>query len=797
MDRPDAFDSISISLASPDAVRRASCGEVLKPETINYRTYLSEPGGLFCMRIFGPEVDWECACGKYRGPRFAGTVCDRCGVELAPASVRRRRMGHVQLVVPAVHPWFIRGSCPIGTLLGIPDESLERVVYYQDYLVLDPGATGLAPMQLLGEEELLEARDRFGDAFECDMGARAIRTALSRLPRRDGPDPAWTVLEAIPVVPPDLRPLVLLRSGNFATSDLNDLYRRLVNRNNRIRRLFELNAPEVILRNESRMLQQAVDALLDNARCRRPVLGSTNAPLKSLTDMLTGKQGRFRENLLAKRVDFSAHSFAVPCPDLEIHRCGLPRRIAIELFRPFVVRHLLSTGGAGTSGEAEAAVQARRPEALEALERVVSGHPVVLAFAERTDRARLLAFDPLLVDGAAIRVPPAVWSAVGADEVAVHLPLSIEAQVEAWTLLLASRASIDAATGRPLFVPSGEVLLGLHHLTAPGETPPDGVRAFSSVAEVLLALDAGAALPGDPIEIDAASILERRPVRTDGSTRIRTTVGRVLLNDALPRGVAFVDETLDAAGVGRLLDEARRRLGPAAVGPLLGDLSVLGFEVAARSGLSIGKDDLPIPTGRDDLLEATRRRVRELDPALDRRERSWRADEAWAEAARAVAGAALANLPPGSPLGRIHASGAADAAPLLGASRPDAGAPIASTLREGLGSHEWYRTVRGGRRRQLDGSGRDEEVVWQLLAALEDVVVAERDCGSTEGVVCRSLLGRTVLVDVVDPRTAVVMNSQIFVAFPDGDHWSLIPLAHLSAVEPIAKVRKKRNKSDT
>src|SRR3954463_4624083 len=511
-DRINDYGAVKIGLASPYDIRSWSFGEVKKPETINYRTYRPEKDGLFCERIFGPEKDWECACGKYRGMKYKGMICDRCGVKVTHSRVRRKRMGHIELAAPVVHIWFFKAMpSRLGTLLDMKTTSLEKIIYFQDYVVVDPGQTKLKERQLLTEDEYRRAVEEYGpDAFEADMGAEAIKKLLEKLNlvevsadlreklqkenekgdkaskarqkdyvkrlkiieslRDSSNKPEWMVLECIPVIPPDLRPLVLLDSGNFATSDLNDLYRRIINRNNRLKKLVDLNAPEVIIRNEKRMLQQAVDALFDNNRCKRPVLGSSNRPLKSLTDMIKGKQGRFRENLLGKRVDYSARSVIVVGPDLKLHQCGLPKKIALELFQPFIIRRLKEQGYADTIKSAKKILERKDDEVWDVLEEVIKGHPVLLNRAPTLHRMGIQAFYPVLVEGDAIKLHPLVCAGFNADfdgdQMAVHLPLSLEAQIEAAMLMISTNNIFSPANGHPIITPSQDIVMGCYYLTA-------------------------------------------------------------------------------------------------------------------------------------------------------------------------------------------------------------------------------------------------------------------------------------------------------------------------------------------
>ena len=529
--RVNDYGSVTIGLASPEDIRSWSYGEVKKPETINYRTYRPERDGLFCERIFGPEKDWECFCGKYKGIKHKGIVCDKCGVMITHSRVRRKRMGHINLAAPVAHIWFFKAMpSRLGNLLGIKVANLERAIYFQDYLVVEPGDTPLEEYQLLTEDEYRQAVAKYGSDFEADMGAEAIRKILRKLDLqslseelreellstrskqrmkdiikrlrtvemlRDSENhPEWIVLDVVPVIPPDLRPLVLLDSGNFATSDLNDLYRRLINRNNRLKKLLDLNAPEVIIRNEKRMLQQSVDALFDNGRCRRPVLGSSNRPLKSLTDMIKGKQGRFRENLLGKRVDYSARSVIVVGPELRLHQCGLPKKVALELFQPFIIRRLKDLGLADTIKSAKRMLERRDEEVWDILEEVTRDHPVMLNRAPTLHRMGIQAFEPVLIEGNAIRLHPLVCGGFNADfdgdQMAVHLPLSYEAQIEASTLMLASNNIFSPAHGGPIISPSQDMVLGLFYLTMnPRGAFAKDPKRFASLGELFLAYGHG------------------------------------------------------------------------------------------------------------------------------------------------------------------------------------------------------------------------------------------------------------------------------------------------------------------
>src|SRR5437588_1006241 len=610
-DRINDYGAVRISLASPHDIRSWSFGEVKKPETINYRPDRPEKDGLFCERIFGPEKDWECACGKYRGMKYKGMICDRCGVKVTHSRVRRKRMGHIELAAPVVHIWFFKAMpSRLGTLLDMKTTSLEKIIYFQDYAVVDPGESPLKERQLLTEEEFRKAREAYGETVEADMGAEAVKRLLEGLnlvdlsaelrkrledeSKKDKPSKQklrdlvkrlkvvealrdsglggpqnkaeWMVLECIPVIPPDLRPLVLLDSGNFATSDLNDLYRRIINRNNRLKKLVDLNAPEVIIRNEKRMLQQSVDALFDNNRCKRPVLGSSNRPLKSLTDMIKGKQGRFRENLLGKRVDYSARSVIVVGPELKLHQCGLPKKIALELFQPFIIRRLNELGHADTIKSAKKMLERKADEVWDILEEVIKNHPVMLNRAPTLHRMGIQAFEPVLIEGNAIRIHPLVCKGFNADfdgdQMAVHLPLSIEAQVEATVLMMSTNNIFSPANGQPIISPSQDIVMGCYYLTAtrgePGEVSEAGDgMVFSNSAEAFLAYAQKKVgvharirvrLPRGKKVIGEVRY-EKDKIRIDDIPRnpnmlVSTTVGRVLFNDILKPELAFYDLSL-------------------------------------------------------------------------------------------------------------------------------------------------------------------------------------------------------------------------------------------------------------
>jgi DNA-directed RNA polymerase subunit beta' len=684
-DRINDYGSVRIQLASPNDIRSWSFGEVKKPETINYRTYRAEKDGLFCERIFGPERDWECSCGKYKGTKYKGIICDRCGVKVTHSRVRRKRMGHINLAAPIVHIWFFKAlPSRLGSLLDMKTSDIEKIVYFQDYVVTDPGKTPLKKKQLLTEDEYRAAYEKYADEFEALMGAEAIKKLLGLLDlnsetlkvrmdiektnskqkikdltkrlkmieaiRGSENKSEWMVMDVIPVIPPDLRPLVLLESGNFATSDLNDLYRRIINRNNRLKKLVDLNAPEVIIRNEKRMLQQAVDALFDNGRCRRPVLGSSNRPLKSLTDMIKGKQGRFRENLLGKRVDYSARSVIVVGPELKLHQCGLPKKIALELYQPFIIRRLKEHGLADTIKSAKKMLERRDPEVWDILEECIYQHPVLLNRAPTLHRMGIQAFEPVLVEGNAIKIHPLVCKGFNADfdgdQMAVHLPLSIEAQTEAHVLMLAPNNIFSPANGSPIITPSQDIVLGTFYITSDRDGDKGEFMLFHSVPEALMAFDLGKiamhtrifvrlsnrtqVVPDDksnavPISDVAWKHLEEQRKRKDAnyvpiqrpakfhSNVILTTVGRCMFNDILPKAMAFYNYALTAKGSSRVIADTYAVLGRPATIKLLDDMKSLGFKRSTLAALSFGITDIRSPDTKAAILEAGQKQADKIE----------------------------------------------------------------------------------------------------------------------------------------------------------------------------------------
>jgi DNA-directed RNA polymerase subunit beta' len=822
-DRINDYGAVRISLASPHDIRSWSFGEVKKPETINYRTYRPEKDGLFCERIFGPEKDWECACGKYRGMKYKGMICDRCGVKVTHSRVRRKRMGHIELAAPVVHIWFFKAMpSRLGTLLDMKTTSLEKIIYFQDYVVIDPGDSPLKPRQLLTEEDFRKAREQYGNTFEADMGAEAVKKLLEKLnlvelsqelrdelmalAKKEKPSrqkqrdltkrlkvvealrdssnkPEWMVLECIPVIPPDLRPLVLLDSGNFATSDLNDLYRRIINRNNRLKKLVDLNAPEVIIRNEKRMLQQSVDALFDNNRCKRPVLGSSNRPLKSLTDMIKGKQGRFRENLLGKRVDYSARSVIVVGPELKLHQCGLPKKIALELFQPFIIRRLKELGHADTIKSAKKMLERKADEVWDILEEVIKNHPVLLNRAPTLHRMGIQAFEPVLIEGNAIRIHPLVCKGFNADfdgdQMAVHLPLSIEAQVEATVLMMSTNNIFSPANGQPIISPSQDIVMGCYYLTAtrgePGESGEAGEgTVFSSTAEVFLAyaqkkIGVHARIQVRlPIEKRIVSEVryEKDKVRVDEVPRkpnglVHTTVGRVLFNDILNPRMAYYDLPLSGKYLSRIIADCYQSLGRRETIDLLDRMKDLGFRESTRSGLSFATDDLKTPANKEAVIKETEKEVEKIQKQYQRGiitegERYNKVIDLWTHARDEITKQMMHDLANDMREGRSYLnpiylmahSGARGGveqirqlAGMRGLMAKPSGqiieTPIKANFREGLSVLEYFSSTHGARKGLADTALKTADsgyLTRKLADVAQNVVITTHDCGTTQGI---------------------------------------------------------------
>jgi len=837
-DRINDYASVKISLARPHDIRSWSFGEVKKPETINYRTYRPEKDGLFCERIFGPEKDWECSCGKYRGMKYKGMICDRCGVKITHSRVRRKRMGHIELAAPVVHIWFFKAMpSRLGTLLAMKTTSLEKIIYFQDYVVTDPGDTPLKMQQLLTEEEYRAAREQYPEgAFKADMGAEAIRKLLVNLDLvelskelrselaetgskqrkkdlinrlkiveaiRDSDNrPEWMVLDVIPVIPPDLRPLVLLDSGNFATSALNDLYRRIINRNNRLKKLVDLNAPEVIIRNEKRMLQQSVDALFDNNRCKRPVLGSSNRPLKSLTDMIKGKQGRFRENLLGKRVDYSARSVIVVGPTLRLHQCGLPKKIALELYQPFIIRRLKELGHADTIKSAKKMLERKDEEVWDILEEVIYNRPVLLNRAPTLHRMGIQAFEPTLVEGNAIKLHPLVCKGFNADfdgdQMAVHLPLSLEAQVEAHTLLMATNNIFSPANGSPIISPSQDVVMGCYYLTqALPDRKGEGMQ-FSSVAEVELAYSLGVVDTHAQIKVRLPA---NRPVKSHRPPApgkpVDTTVGRVLFNDVLPEGMPFYNTPMRSADLAGVISDCYAILGRRATIDLLDTMNQIGFRKSTLSGLSFATDDLITPPTKSKIVANAEKAVMRIlklyqKGVITEGERYNQVLDAWTHARERITTEMMSVLEndrrwPGyvNPIFLMAHSGARGGveqirqlAGMRGLMAKPSGkiieTPIKANFREGLNVLEYFSSTHGARKGLADTALKTADsgyLTRKLADVAQNVVVTMDDCGTTQGItkgviyrgekvevrLADSIYGRVSRANIVNPITDEVI----------------------------------------
>jgi len=696
----DEFSSVSIQLASPEDIRGWSYGEVKKPETINYRTYRAEKDGLFCERIFGPERDWECFCGKYKGMKHKGIICDRCGVKVTHSRERRKRMGHINLAAPIVHIWFFKAMpSRLGNLLAMKTTELEKIIYFQEYVVIDPGpaaAEGVRAKDLVTEDKYRRLKDTYGDAVEAGMGAEAIRELLKQLDLaelskelrvelvesgskqrkanivkqlklieaiKDSPnDPEWLVMDVVPVIPPDLRPLVLLESGNFATSDLNDLYRRVINRNNRLKKLMDLHAPEVIIRNEKRMLQQAVDSLFDNDRTKRPVLGSSNRPLKSLTDMIKGKQGRFRENLLGKRVDYSARSVIVVGPELKLHQVGLPKKIALELFQPFIIRRLKELGYVDTIKSAKKMLERKDEEVWDILDEVIHEHPVLLNRAPTLHRMGIQAFEPVLVEGNAIRIHPLVCEAFNADfdgdQMAVHLPLSFEAQAEASILMMSTNNIFSPADGEPIIRPSLDMVLGNYYLTYMSGQPSEATKIFSDPTEALFALEEGRVHLQQPIQVrlpqGTVVITESDRSELPPPHRLVTTAGRIKFNDMAKVDRNFYNYAMGKKAIGSMINDCHRLLGRAETIRLLDDLKDQGFREATLAGVSISAEDLQMPPDKQAIIDEAQVAVEKVQKhytsgLITDSERHHQITETWTHATNSVADRVMQELKANSP----------------------------------------------------------------------------------------------------------------------------------------------------
>ena len=833
----NAFDSIKIGLASPEQIREWSYGEVKKPETINYRTLKPERDGLFCERIFGPTKDWECHCGKYKRIRYKGKICDRCGVEVTRAKVRRERMGHIELAAPVSHIWYFKGiPSRIGLMLDLSPRLLEKVLYFAAYIVTDPGMTPLEEKQLLSEKEYRDMRERYEDEFKASMGAEAIQELLAKIDldalsaqlhdemenasgqkrmrllkrlevveafRVSGNRPEWMIMDVIPVIPPDIRPMVQLDGGRFATSDLNDLYRRVINRNNRLKRLLELGAPDIIVRNEKRMLQEAVDALIDNGRRGRPVTGPNNRPLKSLSDMLKGKQDRFRQNLLGKRVDYSGRSVIVVGPELKMYQCGLPKEMALELFKPFVMKDLVEKGIANNIKSARKMVERTRTEVWDSLEYVIKGHPVMLNRAPTLHRLGIQAFEPVLVEGRAIKLHPLVCTAFNADfdgdQMAVHVPLSVEAQREARMLMLASGNLLKPADGKPVTVPTQDMVLGSYYLTMVNEGDKGEGKVFRDENEAIMAYQDGVITLQAPIKV-------RRTLEVNGQVRsklVDTTAGRIIFNTPIPQDLGFVDRSAEDSlfeyevsflvnkkKLGQIIDRCIHTHGTAVTAEMLDRIKAQGYKYSTKAAITVAVSDAVIPPQKAELLQSAEEQITKVTKQYNKglisnEERYASVIKIWSKTTEDVAGALQANLDPRNPIFMMADSGARGSmaqirqlAGMRGLIANTSGKtieiPIRANYREGLNILEYFIAGKGARKGLADTALRTADsgyLTRRLVDVSQDVIIREDDCGATQGIMvsdiregnemieklAERLEGRFAVHDIVHPETGEVL----------------------------------------
>ena len=833
----NAFDSIKIGLASPDQIREWSYGEVKKPETINYRTLKPERDGLFCERIFGPTKDWECHCGKYKRIRYKGKICDRCGVEVTRAKVRRERMGHIELAAPVSHIWYFKGiPSRIGLMLDLSPRLLEKVLYFAAYIVTDPGMTPLEEKQLLSEKEYRDMRERYEDEFKAAMGAEAIQELLAKIDldalsaqlhdemesasgqkrmrllkrlevveafRVSGNRPEWMIMDVIPVIPPDIRPMVQLDGGRFATSDLNDLYRRVINRNNRLKRLLELGAPDIIVRNKKRMLQEAVDALIDNGRRGRPVTGPNNRPLKSLSDMLKGKQGRFRQNLLGKRVDYSGRSVIVVGPELKMYQCGLPKEMALELFKPFVMKDLVEKGIANNIKSARKMVERTRTEVWDSLEYVIKGHPVMLNRAPTLHRLGIQAFEPVLVEGRAIKLHPLVCTAFNADfdgdQMAVHVPLSVEAQREARMLMLASGNLLKPADGKPVTVPTQDMVLGSYYLTMVNEGDKGEGKVFRDENEAIMAYQEGVITLQAPIKV-------RRTLEVGGETRsklVDTTAGRIIFNTPIPQDLGFVDRStpdgmfeyevsflVNKKKLGQIIERCIHTHGTAVTAEMLDRIKAQGYKYSTKAAITVAVSDAVIPPQKAELLQSAEEQITKVTKQYNKglisnEERYASVIKIWSKTTEDVASALQANLDAHNPIFMMADSGARGSmaqirqlAGMRGLIANTSGRtieiPIRANYREGLNILEYFIAGKGARKGLADTALRTADsgyLTRRLVDVSQDVIIREDDCGATQGIVvsdiregnemieklAERLEGRFAVHDIVHPETGEVL----------------------------------------
>ena len=833
------FNAIKIGLASPDLIRQWSYGEVKKPETINYRTLKPEKDGLFCERIFGPTKDWECHCGKYKKVRFKGKVCDKCGVEVTRAKVRRERMGHIELAAPVSHIWYFKGiPSRMGLILDISPRVLEKVLYFANYIVIDPGDTPLMKKQILTEAEYRDMREKYEDDFRAGMGAEAIKELLAELDleqlskeltaelressgqkrlriikrlevvesfRLSHNRPEWMIMDVVPVIPPEIRPMVQLDGGRFATSDLNDLYRRVINRNNRLKRLLELGAPDIIVRNEKRMLQEAVDALIDNGRRGRPVTGPNNRALKSLSDMLKGKQGRFRQNLLGKRVDYSGRSVIVVGPDLKIYQCGLPKEMALELFKPFVMKKLVEDGAASNIKSAKKMVERAKPEVWDVLEGIIKGHPVMLNRAPTLHRLGIQAFEPVLVEGRAIRLHPLVCTAFNADfdgdQMAVHVPLSAEAQAEARLLMLSANNLLKPQDGKPVTIPSQDMVLGSYYLTIDRETEPGAGKVFRDPDEALMAYAEGIVGIHAPIKVRMTREIGGKTV----SKIVDATPGRLIFNERIPQDLGFVDRsdpkkvldleimmTCGKKELGKIIDKCIHVHGFNKTAEVLDAIKAMGYKYSTKGALTVAVADMLVPEDKATLIHESEQQVAKIDKKYKRGfitddERYRLTVAEWESTTKKVTAKLQENMRDQrfNPIHMMADSGARGSinqirqlAGMRGLMASTSGKtieiPIKSNFREGLSVLEYFISARGARKGLADTALRTADsgyLTRRLVDVSQDVIIREEDCGATKGIwvedikegnqiiepLRERLLGRYPVDDICHPETGEVI----------------------------------------
>ena len=823
------FDSIRISLASPEKIRSWSHGEVTKPETINYRTFKPERDGLFCARIFGPVTDWECLCGKYKRMKHRGVICDKCGVEVTLSKVRRERLGHIELASPCSHVWFFKGlPSRIGHLLDMSLRELERVLYFEAYVTIDPGDAPLKDRELLTEEKFRQLQQEYPGKFVAMMGAEAIKELLKRVDIDDlshelrakmksetsqqkrvkfakrlkvveafvksGNKPEWMILDVIPVIPPELRPLVPLDGGRFATSDLNDLYRRVINRNNRLKKLMELHAPDVIVRNEKRMLQEAVDALFDNGRRGRILRGANNRPLKSLSDTLKGKQGRFRQNLLGKRVDYSGRSVIVVGPELKLHQCGLPKKMALELFKPFIYNRLEQGGHCTTVKAAKEMVERQDSVVWDILEEVIKDHPVLLNRAPTLHRLGIQAFEPVLVEGKAIKIHPLVCTAFNADfdgdQMAVHIPLSPEAQIEASVLMLSTQNLLSPASGQPVAVPTQDMVLGVYYLTRPKPAAKGEGRTFGSIDEVLMAWDAGEVetqtsirlrYNGSLIDMTTAydeQALVHAEIIEAKNHMLNTTVGRVILYDNMPKGMPFINGLLKKKGLGQLVSYTYLRYGPEMTVTMLDHIKELGFYYATKAGITISIDDLIVPPGKRDFVENAQNEVVKVDQqyrdgAITNGERYNKVIAIWSDVTEKISDMMFNEMERAekashgfNPILLMADSGARGSkqqirqlAGMRGLMAKPSGeiieTPITANFREGLTVQQYFISTHGARKGLADTALKTADsgyLTRRLVDVAQDVIISQGDCGTVDGIYVGSIVESGEIIEPLRDR---------------------------------------------